>query len=75
MIDLYLESRLEGLREGRRLGRPADDRPLTPDFRRVMDEKVAQGLDSARQGRLTDGEAVFDRIESEFDEWERDGRH
>jgi len=35
-------------------------------------EKIATGLDSLRAGKGKDGEAVFDRIDSELDAFERD---
>jgi predicted transcriptional regulator len=61
-------------RQARELGLPADDRPLTPEYRRTIGEKIDQGMESARQGRLVDGEAVFARIEAELVELERNGR-
>lgn len=39
--------------------------------REELRRKIAQGLESLRLGKSVDGEAVFDRIEAEFDELER----
>jgi hypothetical protein len=47
-----------------------DDVPLTTEYRRTIREKIAQGLESARQGKLVDGEAVFARINADIDELE-----
>jgi predicted transcriptional regulator len=76
----YLENRRwqqhaeQELSRARELGLPDDDVPLTSEYRPTIREKIAQGLESARQGRLVDGEAVFARIDAELDELERQGR-
>ena len=62
------------LQQGRDLGLPSDDPPLTPEYRRTIREKIEQGLESVRQGRVVDGEAVFARIEAELVELEHSGR-
>jgi hypothetical protein len=41
--------------------------------REEIRKKIAQGLDSQRQGKLVDGEAVFDRLEAELDALEEHG--
>ncbi len=49
---------------------PADDQPLTTEYRRAFRGKIDQGLESARRGPLIDAEAVFARIETELAEIE-----
>jgi hypothetical protein len=49
----------------------ADTAP-SPEYRSVLREKIAQGMASARAGRLTDGEAVFARHFAELDALEAD---
>jgi hypothetical protein len=39
-----------------------DDQPETDAHRARMRAKIAAGLDSARQGRLVDGDEVFERL-------------
>jgi hypothetical protein len=46
----------------------------SPEYRQVIGERIEQGLESARQGRVVEGEAVFARIEGELAELERSGR-
>jgi len=60
----------------RELGLPIadDDQPMTDDYRQSIREKIAQGLASARQGKLVDGPSVFARIRSEMAEIERQAR-
>jgi hypothetical protein len=41
---------------------PDDEQPVTDAHRAWMRRKIDEGLESARQGRLLDGGAVFDRI-------------
>jgi predicted transcriptional regulator len=80
VLESYLESRRwqrhaeQELSRARKLGLPDDDVPLTSEYRQTIREKIAQGLQSARQGRLVDGEAVFARIDVEVDELERQRR-
>ena len=67
----YLENRRwrlreEDLRRARELGLADDDGPLTDEYRQTIGDKIAQGLASAHQGRLIDGDAVFVRIEAEL---------
>jgi|SRR5271157_2414983 len=61
-------------RHARELGLPDDDQPMTDEYRQALREKITQGLASARQGKLVDGDAVFARIEAEMVEFERQGR-
>jgi predicted transcriptional regulator len=49
----------------------ADAAP-SPEYRLALREKIAQGMASARAGRLTDGEAVFARHFAELDALEAD---
>ena len=58
----------------RALGLPDDDQPLTDAYRQTLRDKIAQGLTSARQGKLVDGEAVFARIEAELVELDKQDR-
>jgi hypothetical protein len=53
----------------RELGIPEadDDQPMTDAYREAIREKIAQGLASARQGKLVDGPAIFARIRAEND--------
>jgi Arc/MetJ-type ribon-helix-helix transcriptional regulator len=62
------------LRRARELGLPdADDQPMSDEYRQTLREKIAQGMESARQGRLVDGDAVFARIKAEMAAIERQG--
>jgi predicted transcriptional regulator len=78
-LEGYLEGRgwrrrsEQELSRARELGLPNDDVPLTQEYRQTIREKIAEGLASAQQGRLVDGEAVFARIDAELDELERQG--
>jgi predicted transcriptional regulator len=58
----------------RQFGLPDDDAPLTDEYRRTIGEKIAEGLASARSGRLVDGETVFTRVFAQIDEDERQGQ-
>jgi len=51
-----------------------DDRPMTDEYRRVIREKIAQGVGSPREGRVTDGAAFMARMDAELAELERQGR-
>ena len=62
------------LARAREFGLPDDTVALTDEYRRIIREKIAEGLASARSGRLLDGEAVFDRIFANIDEDERQGQ-
>jgi hypothetical protein len=58
----------------RELGLPdADDQPMTDEYRQVIREKIAQGMRSLREGRVTDGEAFMARMDAELAELERQG--
>ena len=61
-------------RRARELGLPDDDQPMTVEYRQTLREKIAQGLASARAGKLVDGDAVFARIEAEMTALEQQGR-
>jgi hypothetical protein len=67
----YLENRRwrlreEDLRHARELGLADDDTFVADEYRRTIGERIAEGLASARQGQLVDGDAVFVRIEAEL---------
>ncbi len=53
---------------------PGDDVPLTPEYRQIIRGKIAAGMQSLREGKGTDGETFFARLEAEFDELERQQR-
>jgi antitoxin ParD1/3/4 len=48
--------------------------PLTDAYRQDLREKIAQGLQSLRDGKGTDGEAFMARMNAELAELERQGR-
>lgn len=58
----------------RALGLPDDNVPLTDECRQILREKIAQGAQSLREGRVTDGEAFMARMDVELAELERQGR-
>ncbi len=58
------ESASEVVREGLRLLSEREYRPI--ETIEELKREVAIGLEQARRGRLTDGEAVFDRLEGEL---------
>lgn len=82
-----LRDALEGYRESRRwrrhadveharaheLGLADDDASLTPEYRQTLRDKIAQGLQSLRDGKGTDGEAFFAQMEAEFAVLEQQG--
>jgi hypothetical protein len=78
-LEGYLEARRWRLSADKELARtreldlPDDDVLLTEQPRQTMREKIAQGLCSLREGKGTDGEAFFARIEAEFEDLERQG--
>ena len=78
-LEAYLEGRRwqrdgeRALARPREPGLPDNDVPLTSAHRQTISEKIAQGLESARQGKLVDGDAVFARIHAELNELERQG--
>jgi hypothetical protein len=53
---------------------PADDEPMTEQSRQSIREKIAQGLQSLREGKGTDGGAFFAEMYAELDELERQAR-
>jgi len=52
---------------------PADDEPMTDEYRQDIREKIAQGLKSLRDGRFTDGESFMAKMNAELAELERQG--
>ena len=74
---LMRQERLDGeqaLRRARALGLPDDEGGSTPEYRAAIRQKIDVGIESARRGRLVDGDAVFARIDAELLEVERGGR-
>ena len=76
-LERYL-SQHEALHEtpiqARALGLPDDDEPVTEAYRSAVRAKIAQGLASAKAGRLVDGEAVFSRLFKVLEKPERSDR-
>jgi hypothetical protein len=75
----YLENRRwrlreENLRQARKLGLADDAGSMTDEYRRAIAEKIAEGIEQARQGRLVDGNTVFVRIEAELGALETESR-
>lgn len=54
---------------------PPDAQPLTDAYREILRRRIEAGLQSAREGRVVDGEAVFARIDAELAAMERDGHN
>jgi hypothetical protein len=78
-LEGYLENRRWLLREqdaqqARERGLPDNDLPLTSEHRQTMRAKIAQGVRSLRAGKGTDGEALFAKMDADFEELERQGR-
>lgn len=62
----------EVVREALRLLEERDElRAIRKDELR---KRIAEGVEAVKAGRVHDGEAVFDRIDSELDQLERSGR-
>jgi hypothetical protein len=53
---------------------PADDLPMTDAYRQTMREKIAQGLQSLREGKGTEAGSFFAEIYAELDELAQQGR-
>ena len=51
---------------GRALGLPDDDISLTDAYRQVLHERIAQGVQSLREGRVIDGETFMARMDAEL---------
>jgi len=51
---------------GHDLGVPDDDAPLSAEYRQALREKIAQGLQSLREGRSVGGEHFFAQMDAEF---------
>jgi hypothetical protein len=47
---------------------------MSEEYRRCIQEKIVQGLKLLREGKGTDGEALFAEMYAELDELERQGR-
>ena len=62
------------LAHARQAGLPDDNLKLTEDYRQVLQQKIAQGVRSLREGRVTDGEAFMARMDAELAAIERQGR-
>jgi hypothetical protein len=62
-------------RRARELGLPdVDDQPMSDKYRRSLREKIAQGMQSIREGRVGDGDAFMTRMNAELAELERQGQ-
>jgi antitoxin ParD1/3/4 len=65
----------EELRLARELGLPdADGQPMSDEYRQTIREKIAQGMQSVREGRVTDGEAFMAKMNAELAALERQGQ-
>jgi antitoxin ParD1/3/4 len=65
----------EELRFARELGLPdADGQPMSDEYRQTIREKIAQGMQSVREGRVTDGEAFMAKMNAELAALERQGQ-
>jgi hypothetical protein len=51
-----------------------DGKPITDEYRQVIREKIARGVHSLREGRMTDGAAFMARMDAELAELERQGQ-
>jgi uncharacterized protein YicC (UPF0701 family) len=51
-----------------------DAQPMTDAYRETIREKIAQGVRSLREGRVTDGAAFMARMDAELAELERQGQ-
>jgi hypothetical protein len=54
-------------------GLPDDDALLTDDYRRTIRAKIAEGVQSLRDGKGTDGESFMAAMDAELAELERQG--
>ncbi len=52
---------------------PADDEPMTDEYRLSIRDKIDQGLKSLQEGKGTDSAAFFAQIYAEVDDLERQG--
>ncbi len=64
------------LQRARELGLPDadDDQSMTDEYRQTIREKIAQGLQSLREGKGIDGEAFMAEMDAELAELERQGQ-
>jgi hypothetical protein len=76
-LELYFEERHwrlhsdHELASARDLGLPDTEFVLATEYRQTIREKIAEGLRSLREGKGTDGEAFFAKLDAEFEELER----
>lgn len=62
-------------RRARELGLPdADNQPLSDEYRQTIRENIAQGMQSLREGKVTDGEAFMAKMNAELAELQRQGQ-
>ncbi|MFZ2106920.1 MAG: hypothetical protein WAV18_16360 [Roseiarcus sp.] len=61
-------------KRARDAGLPEDDQPMAEEYRRSVRGKIAQGLQSLRDGKATDGETFMAKMDAELAELERQGR-
>ena len=47
---------------------------MSDEYRATIRQKIAQGLQSLREGKGTDGEAFFAEMYAELDDLERQGQ-
>lgn len=63
------------LRLAREAGLPdADDQPMSAEYRQTLRSDIAKGVQSLREGKVTDGEAFMARMDARLAELERQGR-
>jgi hypothetical protein len=58
----------------RELGLPEDDGPTTDEYRQTLCRKIAQGVQSLREGKLTDGKKFTAQMDVELALLERQGQ-
>ena len=67
---------LQELRRAREQGVLDDEgeQPMSDEYRQTIRERIAQGVRSLREGRVSDGAAFMARMDAELAELERQGR-
>lgn len=73
LVGRFQQAQDDSVQEARALGFHDDDGPVTPGYRTAVREKIAQGMQSLREGKGTDGEAFFAHVEAELAALERQG--
>ena len=58
----------------RGVGLPDDAQPMIDEYRRTICEKITQGVQSLREGRVVDGETFMARMNAELATSERQGK-